>query len=296
MSLLNHASDGLPNVLIVLFQTIAEARGGLGEATLLDRLEPPDSISDQRKVAQTLRRWLELGLFEARSDRSVISEPYRDSKGHPYGSIGHCRVAARAAAFEQSNNERFWDAEKSKAADLTRSLAWLLVQNVYKLDWKSLPDEESRQLVLEDARFARNSTRLAGLRMWAPFLGFSWKDLGDYVVDPTLAIRDVIGDLVPKGRELPMDRFLENLATALPVLDQGRYRREVEDNLDPGSYHRLPEHHLSTALSRALYRLRREQVLEFRKLSDSGIAFHMTGPDQSSIGDTITHVALGKAS
>lgn len=119
--------------------------------------------------------------------------------------------------------------------------------------------------------------------------------MGDYVVDPTLAIRDEIGDLVPKGQEVPMDQFLEHLAKVLPVLDQGAYRREVEDNLDPGSYHRLPAHHLSTALSRALYRLRREQVLDLRKRDDSGTAFYMTGADQSPSQDMITHVALGRA-
>ena len=293
MSLLNTANDGLPNVLALLFQTTAEAKGGLSEATLLERLQPEGAFGRDGKVAQTLRRWLELGLFEVKNNRVVISDAYREPKGFAYGSIEHCRIVARMAVFAQKNNERFWEAEESKAADLTRSLAWLLVQNVYTLDWKSLEDLESRQLTREDAKFARNDVRLNGLRIWASFLGFSWNDVGGLVIDPTLAIRNVIRDLVPEDQEFPMSQFLENLAKHFPVLDHGHYRCEVEANLDPGSYDRLPEYHLSTALSRALYRLRREQLIHFLNRSDSRSSYQLTGPGRaSSAGDSVTHIAL----
>jgi hypothetical protein len=297
MALLNTASDGLMNIFIVLFETISDARSGIGEAAILGRCEPPDAGSES-KLRQTLRRWTELGLFVEKNNRLYISETYRTAKPtREVDSLSHVRYAARAAVLAPENNERFWAATNSKAADLTRSLAWLLAQDVYDVMWPDLADLEARQFKLtdEDLRTARNSNRLAGLRSWATFLGFMWEDQDRIAIDPTVAILEVINSVLLKEDEVPVTSFVETLARILPVLDTGSYRIEVEANLNEAQYRKPAADSLSTSLSRALYRLRREQVIEFKNRSDSKLSFSLMGPSSSSLFEKVTHVARGQA-
>jgi hypothetical protein len=294
MSLLNTQNDGLPNVFVVLCQSLNDVRGGLGEETLIARLEPPGLSKNQAKLSTTLRRWTELGVFGERNGRYTITEEYRPVlKQDEVISVPHIRAIARKAVFASENNKRFWEAEESKAADLTRSLAWLLAQDVYTLDWKTLPQLESDQLTLEQARFARNDTRLNGLKMWARFLGFLWTDGSEPAVDPTLAIRDILFDFLPKGEEIAVSKLVELFANCLPVLDTGLYRRDVEAHLDQRYYLQPPEGTLSKSLSRALYRLRREGAIAFVSKSDAGSGIKLTGPDAARRTDTVTHVSRG---
>jgi hypothetical protein len=294
MSLLNTQNDGLPNVFIVLCQSLNDVRGGLGEESLIARLEPPGLSKNQAKLSTTLRRWTELGVFGEKNGRYTITEEYRPVlMQEEVISIPHIRAIARKAVFATGNNQRFWEAEESKAADLTRSLAWLLAQDVYTLDWKTLPQLESDQLTLEHARFARNDTRLNGLKMWARFLGFLWTDGSAPAVDPTLAIRDILLDVLPKAEEIAVSKLVELLANSLPVLDTGVYRRDVEAHLDERYYVQPPEGTLSKSLSRALYRLRREGAIGFVSKSDAGSGIKLSGPDAARRTDTVTHVSRG---
>jgi hypothetical protein len=294
MSVLNLQNDGLPNVFAVLYQALSDVRGGLGEESLVSRLEPPGLSKSQAKLTTTLRRWTELGVFAKKTDRYVVSEEYRSTAKHGATiPIAHVRTIARKAAFAAINNQRFWEAEESKSADLTRSLAWLLAQDVYALDWRTLPQLEMDQLTREDLCFAQNDTRLNGLKTWGRFLGFLWNDGREAVVDPTVAIRDVIGGVLPETQELPVDKFIELLANELPVLDTGIYRRDVESHLDRKHYVQLPERTLSKSLSRALYLLRREGTIEFLSKSDAGIGIKLTGTEATRRADTVTHVKRG---
>ena len=63
MSLLNLPSDGLPNVLVVLYSTVALARSPLTADEVLDRVAPAGVITEPRMARVTLNRWIELGLF-----------------------------------------------------------------------------------------------------------------------------------------------------------------------------------------------------------------------------------------
>jgi len=288
MSVLNNASDGLHTVLIVLFQTLLNTKSGLVEETLRLRLEPPNAGG---KFDHTLRRWIELGLLEKQGDKVAVAKRYRAPSNRIVpGSLEHVAWAARTAAFAPENNERFWEATQSRSADLTRSLAWLLCQDVYSFDWSSIAELEAAQLMDESKRFARNSNRVSMLRSWGALLGFLWDDGNSVAIDPTVAILDVLPSALKSTREIPIEDFLDALVVELPVLDRGRYRAQVEEQLDPAHYPRLPAESLSSSLSRALLRLRRDQVVRFENRADSPQAVYLRGP-QGRPGDRVTHVA-----
>ena len=63
MSLLNLTNDGLPNLLVVLYSTVALARSPLTTDELLDAVAPASVVADAHMARATLNRWTELGLF-----------------------------------------------------------------------------------------------------------------------------------------------------------------------------------------------------------------------------------------
>jgi hypothetical protein len=293
MSLLNNANDGLHTVLIALFQAITDGDNALSLQVLQSRLQPPNS-SD--KFDQTLRRWLELGLFVQVGETISIPPKYqRPPSHHMVGTSGHAVWAIRTVALAAENNDRFWEAGQSRAADLTRSIAWLLCQDVYSFDWAAVGELEASQLNDESKRFARNSNRENALLAWGGVLGFLWNDGNAVAIDPTVAIRDVLSSAVGKSATMPIEGFIQAIAAELPVLDQGRYRQEVERHLDPASYPRPSTQLLSPAMSRALLRLQRDRVISLvdRTVDKTNSAVFLWRPTGQR-GSRITHVSLGQ--
>jgi hypothetical protein len=80
---------------------------------------------------------------------------------------------------------------------------------------------------------------------------------------------------------LAADEFLNAVAETVPVLDQGTYRRLVEDKLrayeSPDGWLSPPTGQLSTSLSRAVLRLTSDGTLQGKKDSDFPSRVRLTG-------------------
>ncbi|NEI59446.1 hypothetical protein GR200_30930 [Rhizobium leguminosarum] len=272
MTILNQPSDGLYNVLIVLVRNLIRFTPRDEEqlmATCGGQLESVENSHLQR----TLIRWTELGLFQSTNDAISIAEPFRTMLGSKHDvAEGRLANVVRTLALHPDNNSRFWDAEGAKSADFSRATAWMLAQDVYTLPQTSTLLEAllNEQLVDPKATtIVQNDTRWNGLRAWMPYLGFA-RDTSRLEVDPTDALRDVVPEIFGSGSRLIASEFLERMATALPVLDGGKYRREVEGVLKESVWPKPEPGSLSTSLSRALQRLEREGVLQLEQLSDTG--------------------------
>lgn len=250
MTILNTASDGFFNVLIVLHRTVA--RGGpLERDQLLERCKTaPDA--DVQRLRQTLLRWTQLGLFQEQDNKIALAPGDRDPE--------RLQARCRELLFLGDNNQNFWDSEGTRAADFTRALAFVLAQNIYAEDFDNLPavqTMEQRQVYEEGQRVLQNDVRWNGLRFWGDYLGFFWVDHRRWP-DPTAAVREELPEVFGGALELPAAEFMTRLAERLPVLDGGRYRVKVENALDPAAWHRPAQDNLlSTSLSRALWRLAR---------------------------------------
>jgi hypothetical protein len=279
MSLLNIASDGLPNILVVLYASVARARNPLTRENLLETVAPAGVAHEGGKMArQTLNRWVELGLFkEEESFVSLTSPPETEMRDHAEVALA-ARKAARRCALAEENNREFWAAQGAKAADLTRSLAWLLAQDVYRVGFRDLEHLELSQLSDSQSRLMQNDTRRNGLQFWGHFLGFV-RQPGGGDIDPTPAIRDVLPDCLGVGEEMPAFDFAERLAQALPVLDGGQWRYQVEARMEPNALPAKSEGQLSTSLSRALINLMLQEDLEFQNRADVGRSVVFTGRD-----------------
>jgi hypothetical protein len=248
MTILNTASDGFFNVLIALHRTVARD-GPLERDDLLGRCKPGPDADDQR-LRQTLLRWTQLGLFQGQDNKIALAPEDRDP--------GRLPARCRELLFREDNNQNFWDSEGTRAADFTRALAFVLAQNIYMADFEtfaSIQTLEQRQIPEQSRRVFQNDVRWNGLRFWGDYLGFFWVDHRRWP-DPTAAVREELPAVFGGASELPAAEFLRRLSARLPVLDDGRWRVEVEQALDPAAWHRPAQDNLlSTSLSRALWRL-----------------------------------------
>ncbi len=293
MSVLNQASDGLYTVLIALARAIVRFGPRSREDLFLACGSTVASV-DPLQLTQTLNRWTELGFFGQEGDLVIIAEPYRSGLGKTAddAELQLPRVV-RTVAMLPENNERFWERERSKSADLSRAVAWMLAQDVYTLDGnvKKLAVLEEEQ-VTDSAKqtIGKNDTRWNGLKAWMLYLGFA-RDGMQWVVDPTEALRDVLPDIFGTNQELTGPAFVERAASVLPVLDGGAYRSQVEASLKERSWPRPRAGLLSTSLSRAVQRLDREGVITLANRSDTDGVIALAGTNLR-LWREISHVAL----
>ena len=69
MSILNRASDGLFNMVTVLYNTLRH-EGPMNRDKLLAMVAPASVSEDRKMASNSLNRWIDLGLFEE-SDGNV---------------------------------------------------------------------------------------------------------------------------------------------------------------------------------------------------------------------------------
>ncbi|RYG87878.1 MAG: hypothetical protein EON59_06110 [Alphaproteobacteria bacterium] len=290
MSVLNQASDGQYNVLITLVR--ASVRFGPRERSeLLGLCGAGVTGVDAGRLNSTFLRWTELGLFESLEGQTVISEPYRGRLGKDADNAeARLPSIAREIVLRADNNQRFWEAEGNKSADLSRGLSWLLAQDVYSIDTSShakIEDLESSQIVDQTKRMMQNDTRWNGLKTWAAYLGFGRGE--SFVVDPTAALRDALTQIFPTTEPMLAQDFLRRTAEILPVLDQGVYRLRVEDALKASAWSALEDHRLSTALSRGVERLVHAGELAMEQRADAQDGLQLTGVNGRS-WRSFTHI------
>ena len=280
MSLLNLTNDGIPNILVVLYATLAKARSPMTAQELLDTVAPDTVVRDQRLARATLNRWIELGLFKVKPAAETLTldrVPETDMKSET-DIVRAVRVAARRVALSKENNEDLWAQEEARAADLSRSLAWLLAQDVYRLGDQNLFTLASDHLIGTNATLMQNEARVSGLKSWGHFLGFI-RHAGAVEVDPTLAIVEVLPQCIAPGEEMPARDLVERIAQALPVIDGGTYRVAVQSRLRANALPPLQAGQLSTSLSRAMFGFLLDQSLQFENRADSGSSIVLTGRD-----------------
>lgn len=296
MTVLNQDSDGQVNTLIALVRASVRF-GPRTRGDLLAMCGSQLDAVDKKKLNGSFLRWSELGLFETIEDLTALREPYRFRLGTDVAKAeAMLPNIAREIALLPENNDRFWDKEGSKSADLCRGLSWMLAQNVYTLDMTSHAAVEAlevSQVNDPQKRMLQNNTRYNTLKSWMAFLGFG-REGAMFVVDPTVAVRSVIDDVFDGETSLPARLFLSRISQRLPVLDTGSYRMLVEESLKDSAWESNANGVLSTSLSRAIERLVYSRELEYEQQDDTEEGLQMIG-----LGGrrwrTFTHILRGPA-
>jgi hypothetical protein len=279
MSILNQASDGLPNVLVVLYEVLSRSARPIARDELLEMVAPKGIANEDGKQArQTLVRWIELGLFIQGDGGIELAQRPQQRLDSDAELIAQVRNSARTRVLHPDNNADLWATESARAADFTRSIAWVLVQDVYRPLYSNLEALERGQLVDGTPALMQNNTRRSGLKAWGQFLGFLRPVLKPEIeIDPTVAIRDVLPELLQPGEGLPVANFMDELAMKLPVLDGGVWRRDVQTRMRPNALPPMAEGQLSTSMSRALLNLMRNEEIFLENRADTRSGVVLTG-------------------
>jgi hypothetical protein len=301
MSILNRPSDGLVSVLVAIVRT-SIAVGTTSREKLLDIASPTsldDGQNNQDMAKKTLNRWQELGLFAPTEKGELrLADEYRSQlkkEDITPSSIAH---VARQIVFSSDNNQNFWSDTENKSADFTRAAAWMLAQDVHSFMPSShaVVEKLCNGQAAPDVILLQNDTRWAGYVSWATFLGLgrseTGKASGGFITDVTPVVRFHLQDVLPNSKEIAIEDFIGALASAIPVLDRGSYRTEVESKLKPDKWIKPKDGELSTSLSRALLRLRESGDIHFESRSDASGQAKLIGR-KGRIVESVTHVRRG---
>jgi len=298
MTILNRENDGLPSILLTLAGIVAREKAIARDDLLKICVPHSQDPSTRTRSNGTLLRWTALGLFEENGDKFRLAvEPKRGESLDSF--LDRLPVVCRRLALDTNRGNPLWpeggrvsEEGTGLTADLCRSLAWCLSQDIY-----TLPSSygELEILITEQVKPGRfvfmNDTRWNGLRDWARFLGFATRDDTGFFFDPTEAVRTELSELMKPGGTIPAAEFVAQLSKRLPVLDTGLYRNEMEKVLRPEKWTSPPVGYLSTSLSFALRRLQKQGILSAATRADSESRFTLTRQGGRA-WDSFTHVSL----
>lgn len=287
---MNLESDGLVPQLIVMFRVVANS-SKIETEELLRVCFPGvvSNLSDSKRLRGTLSRWTELGLFTENNGEITLDKQFAKPRGMSIDALTEKLPSfCRLLVMQQQNCLPLFpkggireEDGVGMCADLIRGLSWTLAQNIFNLPVtfdKQIETLEGMQTISGKYIFV-NDTRWNGFRYWARYLGFASGDGNSFQIDPTKAIYETLPSVFRGNNELLAADFLTGLSSILPVLDFGKYRTEVESNLDPTVWRKPTENHLSMSLSFALRRLELNKIIRLQSRSDTGSSIRLTGRD-----------------
>lgn len=305
MSILNLQSDGLHPIVLTLARIVAQNKA-ISRDDLIKTCVPQSGSANESdkdpavRTRATLVRWISLGLFSEDGDQIRLTvELMRGESVDAFSD--RLPAICRNLALRQEHGLPLWPADGSiseeeagRTADLCRSLAWCLAQDIYTLPSSYEQIDSLVTAQVQPGRFIfLNNTRWPGLRPWARFFGFATGDDSSFFCDPTVAVRSELKAVMHSNETVPVAEFVSRLSERLPVLDSGTYRNEVEQVLKPETWKASAPGHLSTALSFALRRLQKQGTLDLVTLADAGSQLTLVGQGGRK-WESFTHVRLLK--
>ncbi|AJE90979.1 TPA: hypothetical protein MB376_005521 [Klebsiella pneumoniae] len=296
MSIINNAHGGSQYAVLVAFYQVLKVspKNTLPREKLMALCAPAslqtgDSENASGKAPKELNAWLDLGLLKEESGNNTteisLNARYFSTKDMPL------RQATRRCLLAVENN-RDLNSRDERAVDLTLLAALLLALDVYhnpEISKRNL--EQLVNHLLPDFRI-NSSNEAPVVPAYLSWLGFVQQITREsYAIDPTNAIREELPFLMQLGEQLSIAEVLQRLNRALPVLDGGSYRQNVEDRISRKGWRPLSSDRLSTSLSRALLRLQLSGIINMDEKADASGAMQLTGI-KGSVLRTVTHLTL----
>lgn len=264
MTLLNRPSNGHVPSMVVLWRT-ARAFGPMARAKL-EALCRPRVDPDQSRIPVTFATWRSVGMFVEDEDGLVhLAAPFDAIDATDTEAL---RTAVLDLLLRPENTPALLDRaateDISRASDFVRVACWTLAQDPYRLaDWNEgrVLGEAGKQGI----ELFKGAGRWSSFQEWAYFVGLGTPTRHGFVMTPARAIREILRDgryavVLPTTEDVPLSAFLDDVAKALPVIDGGTYRGQLDDVLRANGHGRAV-HQVSASLALALLQLHHEEEI-----------------------------------
>ena len=283
MTILNNTTDGLHPELIVLFKTVAHFKS-IEYEDLVNLCLPKIAVKNDTQIRSRLRgalnTWIKLGLFNRIDDAIKLSNPFENIKKSEIDrATRELPKVALDFALITENTLPLWGvtANQGPTADFIRGSSWLLTQDIYTLPTSFSDIDPLTATQSSNFMILGNDTRWTNLRFWMRYFGLATGGSSYFQVDPTIAIQSRLKEIFGDNKELPAKDFLILLSEKLPILDFGKYRKEIEDKLATSVWRKPIANELSQSLSFGLRRLEFKGAIQLRGKSDTGSSYKLIG-------------------
>jgi hypothetical protein len=295
MTILNRPSHGLPNIIIPLWKTL-RVMGSMSEEQLLGLCEPSSLGSGETQ--KTLRTCKSHGIFRIKEKKIELSDKFKkcDLTDPLFREL---RSQLLTVILDEKHNAQLGMAEPELSGDFTYAASWVCGLDVFSAPGGPWGDDPGiQQLQAEqvaDIEYSpfRNDTRWSGFKDWASFLGIGWIQIfgpTSYLnIDPTEALKPHLASIFGKSKEIPQHEFIESVSNIFPFLDRGKYQKIASKRFRT-PWRNLKNHEISPAITRALYNLKRQKMIQLHNRSD-GRARTLLGNNFAKI-EELTHVSL----
>ena len=271
MALINNAHAGSQiNLLCMIYRVIARNSGKYSVEEIAKTCAPgnlaalPDHV---KRFPDNLRFWMhEAHQLWKENENNKLELTRVASEGSPQAIA----VVVNDALFARRIDDIF-GRDANDTEGLFRSLGCLLASDRFVMDSDQAITKANLEQFFVDCLPGHipNDSEKVVVSRYGHFLGFlEIATSGEYLVDPTRAVRGVLGRVFFDKSELTIDEFLARLSDALPLLDRGNYREQVESKMvGPVSADKATRR-ISKSLSLALERLTFARVLRVEGDSD----------------------------
>lgn len=257
MSLLS-TFEAMPARLEGMYRFLARNSNGVAKQDLFHAMMPPSTTNETTNaprviVDRTMKEGAAIGLWNV-DDKQVHLITDR-----PETSSDSVRAVIESHLWgEDGIND-----------DLGYAIAWLLTHDPVDGAWtQSRVETAVVSTRWADETGISRKGRYGAFRDWAMYLGFAWNldhnGVPGLMPDPTSHLRRRLPAIINEPeKEMRFAEFIDTLGEVSPVLDGGRFRKEVEQE----SRSRPPKQ-VSASMAFALDRLRSEGIITMKEKAD----------------------------
>lgn len=251
-----------PSRLLGLLKYVAHRNGRTERKDVLRAILSPASLgkdeqADSAKfVATAIEECVAANLLISENDEFMLNPRLRWGVKDPDRFVRQLPITMADFLFSEGHSGNH---------DLGRMIGWYLAQdpldppeNGKAID-RAITDQGVNDLL------DMNTERLNQFDDWICYLGFAWRSGSQLIPDPTAHLRLRLESLFGEMNEMPLRQFMNNTASAVPVLDGGHLRVLVEPH---GKVPQTQPGHVSPAMSLSLLRLRDEGDIQLETGAD----------------------------
>ncbi|MBD2667349.1 hypothetical protein B6N60_04586 [Richelia sinica FACHB-800] len=269
-----------------VFRYLLSTKNQREKIEVLEKILSPDELvknapSPRPMLRATINEMVKVGLLVKEDEEIAINSDLPENARNP--QLGDKLLPDTLA-------ELFFASKNEDEEDFGRVCAWYLAQDIYDApgNWDEVEIQVNKQKVGDFLKMS-NNTLYGQLDDWMCYLGLAWGQAlaGKRITvpDPIAYIKRNFKHIFNEDKEILLIDFITRLARKCPLFETGKFREEVESQVDI----RQPNY-LSTSTAFALFRLQEEGYVKLLRKSDADLMLLPKINNQVDDDGRISHI------